>query len=137
MICQILLKYCRVEMLLTIWSTCIMFVFHKLASAFLSLMRTREELTSYPGHSLFQKVEEDHDKVPNAGSLLRYPQQSFRGKRMGFYLILRRLKEEKFRVRPNPFPETMDALPPIQGFGESSEGRVILLCAHLPITKEF
>lgn len=65
------------------------------------------------------------------------PEQSFRGKRMGFYLILRRLKEGKFSVRPTPFPETMDALPPIQGFGESCEARVILLCAPLPITKEF
>lgn len=66
------------------------------------------------------------------------PEKPFRGKRMGFYLTLRRLKEEKFSVRPTPFPETMDVLPPIlQGFGESSEGRVILLCAPLPITKEF
>lgn len=66
-------KYCTVEMLLTILYTCVMFVFHILASAFLNLMRTREELTSYPVHILFQKVEEDHYKLPNAGSLLRYP----------------------------------------------------------------
>lgn len=57
---------------------------------------------------------------------------------MGFYLTLRRLKVGKFSVRPTPFPETMGALPPIlKGFGESSEGRVNLLCAPLPITKEF
>lgn len=73
MICQILQKYCGVEMLLTILSTCVMFVFHILASAFLSPTRTKEELSSYPGHSLFQKVEEGYYKVPNAGSQLVHP----------------------------------------------------------------
>lgn len=64
------------------------------------------------------------------------PEQSFRGKRMGFCLTLTRLKIGKVSVRPIPFPETVDALPPVlKGFGESSEGRVVFL-VH-PYTKEF
>lgn len=57
---------------------------------------------------------------------------------MGFYLTLNFPTFSLLSVRPTPFPETMGALPPIlKGFGEGSEGRVILLCAPLPITKEF
>lgn len=73
-------------MLFTIWSTCVMFVFHKLASAFLSLMRTKEELTSYLGHSLFQKVEEDDDKVPMQGHCSGIPNNHSEAREWGFIL---------------------------------------------------
>lgn len=73
MFCQTLQKYCRVEMLLSILSTCVMFFFHILGSAFLSLMLTEEELTLYPGRCLLQTIEQDRGKIPNAGSLLRFP----------------------------------------------------------------
>lgn len=104
MICQILQKYCRVEMLLTIWSTCVMFVFHKLASAFLSLMRAREELISYPGHVLFQKVEEDHDKVPYAGSLLRYPWTIIQRQENGVLSYTEKTEGRKIQCKAHSIP---------------------------------